>query len=311
MKENIIEINNVKKIYKLIGKNKRTVEAVKNVTLSIKGGEFVGLIGNNGAGKSTLVKMILGILYNDGGTIETFGKNPSKNRKENNKKIGVVFGQRTQLKWDLSPMQSFELLKVIYDIPDKIFKKNLDMFREIFKMDSYINQQLRTLSLGQKMRCEIASAFLHEPKLVLLDEPTIGLDIFSKEEIINFLKNIKEKQKLTLLLTTHDINDISSVCDRVILLDNGRIIVDESIKNLIKMYNPKKEMIIDLQERNPIKLLNEYDANIVYEDYKITVKNLDKKYINNFINDCISSNNVNDIRMKETNFIDIVKKIYE
>lgn len=306
----VLELRDVVKTYRLLGKDKKEMEAVKGVSFDLDRGEFLGLIGNNGAGKSTLIKMIVGILYKDSGSILTLGKDPYKNRIENNRKIGVIFGQRTQLKWDLSPLESFELLKVIYDIPQKAYKENVEKFIEMFKMGDYIHQQLRTLSLGQKMRCEIASAFLHDPQLVLLDEPTIGLDIFSKDEILGFLKEIKKENNTSLILTTHDISDIREVCDRVVLLDKGEVIVDKKIEELVHNYKSTKNICIELENKIPVEIDNTFGCEVNYSEYEIEIKNLERRHLPVVISDCISRNTVADIRIEEVSFVEIVKDIY-
>ena len=246
MYKNLIEANSLVKEYKVKntedgnvftrlfkGAGKQTVEALKGVTFSVSEGEFVGLVGNNGAGKSTLVKLMTGILYPGGGTLRVLGRDPFLNREQNSRELGVVFGQRSQLKWDLSPMDSFRLLKMIYRIDSARFVQNVALFEELFDMGGFIGHPVRTLSLGQRMRCEIAAAFLHNPRVVFLDEPTIGLDVFSKEAIANFLHVMREKEKVTVILTTHDLEEMGKICDRAIILDRGEILLEEKIDTLV------------------------------------------------------------------------------
>lgn len=256
MYKNLIEANSLVKEYKVKntedgnvftrlfkGAGKQTVEALKGVTFSVSEGEFVGLVGNNGAGKSTLVKLMTGILYPGGGTLRVLGRDPFLNREQNSRELGVVFGQRSQLKWDLSPMDSFRLLKMIYRIDSARFVQNVALFEELFDMGGFIGHPVRTLSLGQRMRCEIAAAFLHNPRVVFLDEPTIGLDVFSKEAIANFLHVMREKEKVTVILTTHDLEEMGKICDRAIILDRGEILLEEKIDTLLKGYNQNRKVV--------------------------------------------------------------------
>lgn len=321
--ENVISINNVSKIFKVKTKSNKSllkrlfssntykdVVAVDNISLSINKGEFVGLVGNNGAGKSTLIKMMTGILYNSSGSINVLGNNPYKKRLENNKRMSVVFGQRTQLRWDLSPLDSFRLLKAIYDIEDNIYNENLQKFIHLFQMESFINQPVRTLSLGQKMKCEITAAFLHNPEIVLLDEPTIGLDIFSKDAIINFLQEMKKTNKVTILLTTHDMNEINQVCDRVVFLDKGKVILDKNMYELMKINISTRNITILTENKNPVQLKDNFDLNITYKDHKIILEKIDKSMIFKVVSEIMDKNKVKDIAISEESFTDVVKKIY-
>lgn len=250
-----------------------------------------------------------GILYNSSGDIRILGKDPYENRLENNKKISAVFGQRTQLRWDLCAIDSFQLLNVIYNIDDDIYEKNLNKFIELFEMKSFIKQPVRTLSLGQKMKCEITAAFLHNPELVLLDEPTIGLDIFSKDAIVKFLKEMKETTDVTILLTTHDMNEISEICERAVFLDKGKIILDKNIKELMQV-STKKNISIVLENRVPVEIKDALDLDISYEEHMITFNSVDKDRIFESISKVVEKNNIKDISISEESFTDVVKRIY-
>lgn len=321
--DTMIHIENVSKIYKVKNKSNekmlkrlfkpstyRDVVAIDEVSFRINKGEFVGLVGNNGAGKSTLVKMMTGILYNTTGKLTVLGNDPYKMRLENNKRMSVVFGQRTQLRWDLSPLDSFRLLKVIYDIEDKVYEDNLSKFIALFQMDDFIHQPVRTLSLGQKMKCEITAAFLHNPEIVLLDEPTIGLDIFSKEAIIGFLNEMKENREVTIVLTTHDMNEISQVCDRAIFLEKGKVILDENINRLMAMNVSKRDVAIMTHNKMPIEIQNELGLNVIYGDHKIVFKQVESDMVFDAIAACMENNQIKDITIEKENFTDVVKKIY-
>ena len=216
--------------------------AVNSINFKIESGECVGYIGENGAGKSTTIKMLSGILYPTSGEVTVNGLIPYKNRIKNNKKIGTVFGQRSQLWWDLPVIESFKVNKKIYEIPDEVYEKNMQKYRDILNFDEIINIPVRNLSLGQRMKCEIALAFLHDPKVVYLDEPTIGLDVLVKDEIRKFIKYLNKENKTTIMLTTHDLNDIQEVCNRIIVLDKGEILYDGSLEQFMDEYG--KERII-------------------------------------------------------------------
>lgn len=209
--------------------NEYTIKkAVDNVSFTINQGELVGYIGVNGAGKSTTIKMMTGILVPSGGACEINGIIPYENRKENAKNIGVVFGQRTQLWWDLPVSESFGILQKIYDIPKEKFEENLAYLKDILGLDEFFLTPVRNLSLGQKMRADFAASMLHDPKVLFLDEPTIGLDIVVKEKIRKAIKEINKKNNTTVILTTHDLDDIEEVCDRIIVIDGGKKFLTEA-----------------------------------------------------------------------------------
>lgn len=240
----LIEVNNVCKEFKVYKRQKGVVNTVKslfvrnyeiknaveNVSFSVNQGELVGYIGANGAGKSTTIKMLSGILVPTSGEIMVNGIVPYEKRKENAYKIGVVFGQRSQLNWDLPMEDTFELYKRMYNVEDKIYKQNIDMFVELMQMQDFLRKPVRQLSLGQKMRAEIAIALLHNPKILYLDEPTIGLDVLVKDRIRKFIRELNAERKTTVILTTHDMNDIDQICDRIIMIDKGKILSDSSTK---------------------------------------------------------------------------------
>ncbi|MDE6674977.1 MAG: ATP-binding cassette domain-containing protein, partial [Acetatifactor sp.] len=194
-------------------------QAVNNISFSIEQGEMVGFIGPNGAGKSTTIKMLSGILYPDTGSVRVNGYIPYRQRKEYVGSIGVVFGQKSQLQWDLPVIDSFELLKAIYRVPDEVYQRNLSRFTEMLDMSGFINQPVRQLSLGQRMRADIVAALLHSPQIVFFDEPTIGVDVVGKETIRNFICELNARDRVTMLFTTHDMQDIEKTCKRLIIID--------------------------------------------------------------------------------------------
>ena len=322
MDKNLIEANSLVKEYKVKntedgnvftrlfkGAGKQTVEALKGVTFSVSEGEFVGLVGNNGAGKSTLVKLMTGILYPGGGTLRVLGRDPFLNREQNSRELGVVFGQRSQLKWDLSPMDSFRLLKMIYQIDSARFVQNVALFEELFDMGGFIGHPVRTLSLGQRMRCEIAAAFLHNPRVVFLDEPTIGLDVFSKEAIANFLHVMREKEKVTVILTTHDLEEMGKICDRAIILERGEILLEEKIDTLLKGYNQNRKVVFSTKNEKVQFDWEEEGITVTKESYRLTVDNVANNRLTALIAYVVSANDVVDMEILEASFTDVIKAL--
>ena len=224
------------------------IRAVDDVNFSLDRGELVGYIGANGAGKSTTIKMLTGILVPSSGHIDVMGLTPYRQRKENTRRIGVVFGQRTQLWWDLPVIDSFELLKQIYEIPQNLYKQNLEFFSEMLQLQPFLSTPVRRLSLGQRMRCDLTAALLHNPEILYLDEPTIGLDVVAKEQVHQFLRQVNAERQVTVILTTHDLNDVEQVCQRLIIIDSGKIIYDGGIDALKKRYGKTRMLIVDLAQ---------------------------------------------------------------
>jgi ABC-2 type transport system ATP-binding protein len=222
--------------------------AVDDVTFSLEPGELVGYIGPNGAGKSTTIKMLTGILVPTSGEVRVSGLVPWKNRKENARNIGVVFGQRSQLYWDLPLIESFELLRAIYGVPLDQYRRNLDEFVGILEMDGFLRTPVRQLSLGQRMRGDFAAALLHSPKIVYLDEPTIGLDVVAKEAIREFITRINAERGATIILTTHDLADVERLCRRIVLIDRGTIIYDGDIDRIKSEYGRFRTLVVRFSE---------------------------------------------------------------
>ncbi|MEH7491852.1 ABC transporter ATP-binding protein [Neobacillus niacini] len=224
------------------------VEALKDITFTIEPGEIVGYIGPNGAGKSTTIKIMSGILVPDGGKCSIMGFTPWKQRVEYVKNIGVVFGQRSQLWWDVPVIDSFELLKDIYNVPQQEYKTTLDLLIETLEIKDIINSPVRQLSLGQRMRCEIAASLIHNPQILFLDEPTIGLDAVSKIAVRQFIKTINQEKGVTVVLTTHDMNDIEALANRVILIGKGSLLYDGKLEELRKRFGTHKTITADYRK---------------------------------------------------------------
>ncbi|MEI6511695.1 MAG: ATP-binding cassette domain-containing protein [bacterium] len=237
-------------IKSLVTREMVEVKAVQNINFEIQEGELVGFLGPNGAGKTTTLKMLSGIMHPTTGRAEVFGYIPWKRQREMQKQISLVMGQKMQLWWDLPAYESFVLLKELYEVDDATFKKRLNFMAEILEVSNLLHQQVRKLSLGERMKCELIAALLHAPRVVFLDEPTIGLDVVSQKRIREFLLEINAAQKTTVLLTSHYMQDVEAVCERVIIIDQGQLIFDNSLKGLIAEHSKSK--VLRLVFANPV-----------------------------------------------------------
>lgn len=287
----MIIVKNVSKVFKTkkkikgkFWKRSEKKEVVKNISFEVEDGEIVGYIGLNGAGKSTTIKMLCGILYPTQGEISINGIVPYIDRIKNAKQIGVVFGQRTQLWWDLPLKESFKIIKEIYSISDKDYVDKINYFDDIFNIKELMNNTVRTLSLGQRMKADITASLLHNPKVLFLDEPTIGLDIFSKLKMREAIKDIHKRYNPTIILTTHDIKDIEELCERIILLDKGTIIYDGKMAELLEKYSKNKILEFSIVDTTKIKEFQSLiyglsqDIEVIYEQGKLKIV-FDKKKI--------------------------------
>ena len=287
------------------------IKAVDDVNFSLERGELVGYIGANGAGKSTTIKMLTGILVPTSGHIDVMGLTPYRHRKENTRRIGVVFGQRTQLWWDLPVIDSFELLKHIYEIPQNLYKQNLEFFSEMLQLQPFLSTPVRRLSLGQRMRCDLTAALLHNPEILYLDEPTIGLDVVAKEQVRQFLRQVNAERQVTVILTTHDLNDVEKVCQRLIIIDNGKIIYDGGIDALKKRYGKTRMLIVDLaQPYSDIQLegvdLTRRDGNRIWLAF-----DRDTISASEVIAQLTARYEIQDLTISEPEIEEIVRRIYE
>lgn len=248
-------------LYSLFKRDYSVKVALDHISFSIDEGELVGYIGPNGAGKSTTVKILSGILIPNDGEVTILDRTPWENRLEVVRNLGVVFGQRTQLWWDLPVIESFDLLKSIYKISDRAYRTALDEMTEVLELSKLLDVPVRQLSLGQRMRCDIAAALLHNPKILFLDEPTIGLDAVSKLAVRDFIRYLNLTRRTTILLTTHDMDDIESLCTRVIILNDGKVFSDGPLDDLRKKMTPERRLIVDLVDEK--QEINDQDATII------------------------------------------------
>lgn len=296
----------------LFSRKAKIVYAVKNVNFDIKKGEIVGIIGPNGAGKSTVIKMLTGILTPTSGSVRVLGLAPYEKREENAKNIGVVFGQRTQLWWDLPVIDSFNLLKHIYEVPEKKFKRNMSRFTKILEIDKLFDTPVRKLSLGEKMRCDLAASLLHDPQVLFLDEPTIALDVVAKERMREFLKEVNKNRQVTIILTTHDMGDIEELCPRVIIIDKGKKIYDGPINEIRKKFTKERVIRVDFKGTPPKNMTKWSGVRLLKQEgdkFWLAV-DITKVKVTNIIKRVLSKWAVDDIAIEEADIEEIIRRIY-
>lgn len=334
----LIHIENLSKHFKILNRREglggafrdlfsgsyRTVEAVAGISFDIEPGEIVGYIGPNGAGKSTTIKMMTGILKPTGGAIEVNGRPPYDNRIRQAQIMGVVFGQRTQLWWDLPVIESFKILKEIYKVDQKTFDRHMTMFNDLVGLSALYSQQVRTLSLGQRMLCDITASFLHNPQVVFLDEPTIGLDISIKAKIRSVIKELNQERNTTIILTTHDLGDVEALCQRIIIIDKGKILYDGDIKRvnaLFGAYRTLKLQIDDFNEKT-IRELTDKLCDRFGADNGITVAETEEFWtdvtidqartpLSDVLGFVMDSFKVDDVRIVEISMENVVRRVYD
>jgi ABC-2 type transport system ATP-binding protein len=235
-------------IRNLFTREYRIVHAVDGVTFAIEAGELVGYLGPNGAGKSTTIKMLTGILVPTHGEVIVDGRVPWKQRVDHARGIGVVFGQRTNLWWDLPVIESLDLLRHVYRVPEDRYERNLSQFGEMLELREFLHTPARSLSLGQRMRADLVAALLHDPRIVFLDEPTIGLDVVAKERIRRFIQSINRERGVTVILTTHDLGDVEKLCERVMMIDHGKLLFDGPRGDLVGRFGGERELVVDFAQ---------------------------------------------------------------
>lgn len=330
----VIELENIEKTFKvlnrreglvgtfkdLFSRNYSYVSAVDHISFSIEEGEIVGCLGPNGAGKSTTIKMMTGVLEPSSGNIIVNGKNPYKQRIHLAQEIGVVFGQRSQLWWSLPAIESFKILKQIYRINDTTYKRNLELYESLVDVEKLYKKPIRQMSLGQRTLCDILASFLHDPKVVFLDEPTIGLDVSMKAKIRKLISILNQEKKTTVILTTHDMGDVDALCKRTMIIDHGKLIFDDTYDELKNIFGEERNLKISVTEEVRQNVKNEL-MQIYSTDNAITVQeveqwldiHVDESKVKSIdiIGNIMSKYQVNDLKIEEVSAESIVRKIYE
>lgn len=340
--DSIIQIKNLTKTFKILNRHEglsgsikdlfsrdyKYLSAVDGVSMSINPGEIVGYLGPNGAGKSTTIKMMTGILEPTSGEILVNGVVPYKNRQQNAQNIGVVFGQRSQLWWSLPVIESFKLLKEIYRIDTKTYNDNLELFNSIVDISKLYMKPVRQMSLGQRTLCDIVASFLHNPKIVFLDEPTIGLDVSMKSKIRDIIKQINSIRGTTIILTTHDIGDVEALCKRAVIIDKGKMVFDNDFEHLKSRFgkyrtlkiaksdnendlNNLQNAVSSIAQGSSVNLLNKEDDDEENERWFSLLIDEDQIALADVLNQLMKSSKIEDIKIEEIQTEDIIRKIYE
>ena len=292
-----------------------TIRAVDGVSLTIEPGEMVGYIGANGAGKSTTIKILTGILVPTSGKVVASGFVPYRDRRHYTRHIGVVFGQRTQLWWDIAVIESFKLLKEIYEISEADYRRRLGVFSEILGLKDYLHTPVRKLSLGERMRCDLAASLLHNPPLLFLDEPTIGLDVVAKDHIREFLKEVNRTERTTVMLTTHDLSDIEELCRRILIIDKGKILFDGDLQKMKKRLEKFNQVKFFLKDRAQVPKLSLVATDGIacerVDELTYSMRfDRDQHSSAEVIRTLVNTLEVRDILVEEEPIEDIVKRIY-
>ena len=300
-----------------------TVHAVDRVSFTIEPGEMVGYIGANGAGKSTTIKMLTGILVPTGGVVVSYGYVPYRERRRYTRHLGVVFGQRTQLWWDIAVIESFKLLRRIYDVSQRDFDERMELFNQVLGLRDYLHTPVRKLSLGERMRCDLAAALLHNPPLLFLDEPTIGLDVVAKDHIRQFLRAINERYRTTVLLTTHDLDDIEELCRRIMIIDHGRLLYDGPLAELKEKLLRTKQVKFVLRDGEQARALRDFEDLLAHapQGKSLRLERLDEMTCrirfdrsristSDLIRQILAAVEVRDLLIEDEPIEEIVKRIY-
>lgn len=320
----MIEVKNVAKSYtikrkkegrKTLFKNKESIQALKNISFTLEAGETTCILGSNGAGKSTLIKVMTGILNPDSGSVVINGQDPFENRTKFLKELGIVFGQRTQLWWELPVIDSFNIIKKMYDIDEDIFKQNLEVLDQYFQINKFLHRTVRSLSLGQRMLCDLASVFIHDPSVIFLDEPTIGLDVSVKNKMYEFIRYLNSSTNTSIVLTTHDMSDIRALSDRVIIIDKGSILFDGEVEQVSNIFKQISMVTVELLNKDVDKL------NILIDNYQlvthknksgiITIEvNTNNHDLNSLVSELYYIDNIADVKIELPDIEYVLNKIY-
>lgn len=325
MEDRIISVDHLSKVFKVVKRDnsslfssiasliKRkfvTIDALSEVNLHIERGEIRALIGPNGAGKSTTIKLLTGILYPTDGSVKVLDMDPWLSRRKLSSHIGVLFGQKSQLWWDLPPIDTFYLHKHMYDIPDDIYNDNIEFFTESLSLQHVIGKPVRQLSLGERMKCEFICALLHEPELVFLDEPTIGLDIFSKEAIRSFVKKVNREKGTTFIITTHDMSDIEDLCKNVTIMNHGTVVFNDNIEQLRSYFSSKKIVHVKFNRQLDASLLDRFNV-VQFNGLEAQMEiDLDEHTFSETLQHLFALGAVQDINVHGPQIESIIKDIY-
>ena len=328
--ENIIEIKNITKEFRvpdrreglkgsikdLFSRRYHTVKAVDDISMEIKQGEIVGYLGPNGAGKSTTIKMMTGVLEPSSGEITVNGCVPYKNRTRNAQNIGVVFGQRSQLWWALPLIESFKLLKDIYMIPDEQYDEMMALYGSLVDIEPLLHKPVRQMSLGQRTLSDILAAFLHDPKIVFLDEPTIGLDVSMKAKIRTLIAELNRRKNTTVILTTHDMGDVDALCERIVIIDHGKMLYDNDIEHLKKFFGAYRTLKLRVRgdmKQEAQRIAEELPmCSVKTDDNWISVLvNEDEQKVVSVLSQLQNSHDIRDMQLEEISSEEVIKRIYE
>lgn len=320
---NTIEVSRLRKFYSVFKKEPglagsfksifrrryEEVKAVSDISFNIEEGELVGFIGPNGAGKTTTLKCLSGLLYPDSGFVSVLGYQPWKRQPEFQKQFALVMGQKNQLWWDLPPMETFLLNKEIYEVPNEQFKKTLDELVEILEVEDILKIQVRKLSLGQRMKCELIAALLHSPKVLFLDEPTIGLDIVMQKKIRDFIKEYNQRYQATIILTSHYMGDVKELCQRVMIIDKGQLVFDGALEKIVKKYAEHKVISVILSEKISLGKLKEIGKVDKY-DYPKVDFHIGKEQTSEIASKILEELPVVDLNIEEPPIEEIIRDLF-
>lgn len=298
----------------LFSRKYEKIEAVKGISFQINDGEMVGLIGSNGAGKSTTIKMMCGILNPTSGEVKINGLNPHDDRMKVAQNIGVVFGQKTQLWWDIPLIESFKILKEIYQVSDDDYKKRMNFLNELLSLNDFIHQPVRTLSLGQRMRADLGASFLHNPSILFLDEPTIGLDVLVKENIRKAIKEMNKEYNTTVILTTHDMSDIEDLCNRLIIIDKGTVLFDGPQDEIKNKFGNTKSLHITYKDNIDNKEFDTFDGRVTYKldgHSLYATFNADLIEFDNVLGYLVKEVHIDDMSIHSITIEDVVKDLFK
>jgi ABC-2 type transport system ATP-binding protein len=293
----------------LVTREKTEVQAVKNVSLTVEEGEIVGFLGPNGAGKTTTLKMLSGILYPTSGKAAVLGYEPFQRKNEMLRQIALVMGNKNQLWWDLPAMDSFIVLRELYEVPADRFKKRLDALIETLQISAIIDTQVRKLSLGERMKCELVAALLHSPKVLFLDEPTIGLDVVSQKRIREFLMEMHKQDGSTILLTSHYMQDVTELCERVVVIDKGQKVFDGTLESLTSRFSSERMVTIMLSKVVAEEDLQKYGKVLSHEEGEASIE-ISREQTAAVVSGLLQNLPVNDVRIEEPSMEEIVRRLF-